>query len=53
MNRLVEIISNVSTDPKLVENVSITIGRLGLACPEVLAPDLERFVVVGCGVHVS
>ena len=42
MTRLVEIMDKKTTDPKLVENVSITVGRLGLAFPEVLAPDLER-----------
>lgn len=42
MVRLVDIIGQRTTDPKLVENASITVGRLGLACPETLAPDLER-----------
>eukprot|EP00903_Cladosiphon_okamuranus_P010633 g10055.t1 len=43
MSRLVDIMSRKTTDPKLVENVCITVGRLGSACPEALAPDFPRY----------
>ncbi|CAM9616045.1 unnamed protein product, partial [Hapterophycus canaliculatus] len=48
MSRLVDIISKKTTDPKLVENVCITVGRLGSACPESLAPDLARYCSDWC-----
>ncbi|CAM9750697.1 unnamed protein product, partial [Scytosiphon promiscuus] len=48
MSRLVDIISKKTTDPKLVENVCITIGRLGSAFPESLAPDLVRYCSDWC-----
>ncbi|CAN0150828.1 unnamed protein product, partial [Ectocarpus fasciculatus] len=44
MSRLVDIIGQKTSDPKLVENVCITVGRLGSACPEKLAPDLPRYM---------
>jgi hypothetical protein len=35
---------NPSIQRTLLENVAITIGRLGLICPTMVAPHLENFV---------
>ena len=40
---------NLETTPKtLLENTAITIGRLGLVCPNEVAPYLNQFVRVWC-----
>jgi transportin-1 len=43
MAKLVHIINSQNVSISLMENAAITIGRLGLICPEVIAPHLETF----------
>ncbi len=48
---LIKLIENINleTTPKtLLENTAITIGRLGLVCPNEVAPYLSQFVRVSC-----
>ena len=42
------IITKASLNRNLLENTAITLGRLGLVAPEVVAPHLEEFVVPWC-----
>lgn len=44
LQRLFPLIVNPSIQRTLLENVAITIGRLGLICPTMVAPHLENFV---------
>lgn len=43
MQRFVDIIANPRVPKGLQENAAIALGRLGLACPEQLAPHLGAF----------
>lgn len=43
MQRFVDIIGNPRVPKGLQENAAIALGRLGLACPEQLAPHLSAF----------
>jgi hypothetical protein len=47
MGKLIEII-NGFYPRNLIENVAITIGRMGLVCPQAVAPYLEEFIVPWC-----
>jgi len=47
--KLVPIINkHEEVNKSLVENTAITLGRLGLVCPEVGAPHLEHFIKPWC-----
>ncbi|KAI8909313.1 armadillo-type protein [Powellomyces hirtus] len=53
LERLVRLLNNRNPDqivtPKAVrENAAITIGRLGLVCPELVAPHLSTFIAAWC-----
>ncbi|CAD5125177.1 DgyrCDS13420 [Dimorphilus gyrociliatus] len=45
---LVQIINRPNTPKTLLENTAITIGRLGLVCPEEVAPSLQHFIRQWC-----
>ncbi|KAI7899319.1 armadillo-type protein [Cokeromyces recurvatus] len=44
LQRLFPLMMNTQTQRTLLENVAITIGRLGLVCPNLVAPHLEGFI---------
>ncbi|KAI9474313.1 MAG: armadillo-type protein [Benjaminiella poitrasii] len=44
LQRLFPLMMNTQIQRTLLENVAITIGRLGLVCPSLVAPHLEGFV---------
>ncbi|OLL22468.1 Importin subunit beta-2 [Neolecta irregularis DAH-3] len=44
LQRLVTLLQADTKPPTLLENAAVTIGRLGLACPSAVAPQLESFV---------
>lgn len=46
--KLIENINGESTAKTLLENTAITIGRLGLVCPNEVAPFLNQFAHVWC-----
>lgn len=48
LNQLVEIINRPNTPKTLLENTAITIGRLGLVCPDMVAPMLPQFIRQWC-----
>ena len=41
---LINIINRPNTPKTLLENTAITIGRMGLVCPQIVAPSLLQFV---------
>lgn len=45
---LIEIINRPNTPKTLLENTAITIGRLGLVCPQEVAPTLHQFIRQWC-----
>lgn len=45
---LIHIINRVNTPKTLLENTAITIGRMGLVCPTIVAPHLQQFVRPWC-----
>ena len=49
MAKLVPILLHPKALRSLNENSAVTIGRLGLVCPDVVAPHLEVFVSSWCG----
>ncbi|XP_033636471.1 transportin-1-like isoform X1 [Asterias rubens] len=48
LNQLTDIINRANTPKTLLENTAITIGRLGLVCPQVVAPVLPQFIRQWC-----
>ncbi|CAH1772300.1 unnamed protein product, partial [Owenia fusiformis] len=48
LNQLIEIINRPNTPKTLLENTAITIGRLGLVCPQEVAPLLQQFIRQWC-----
>ncbi|CEP13027.1 hypothetical protein [Parasitella parasitica] len=44
LQRLFPLMVNTQIQRTLLENVAITIGRLGLVCPDIVAPHLEMFI---------
>lgn len=48
LGQLIENINRPNTPKTLLENTAITIGRLGLVCPEDVAPYLSRFICMWC-----
>ena len=45
---LITIINRPNTPKTLLENTAITIGRMGLVCPQMVAPSLLQFVRPWC-----
>lgn len=43
---LIEIINRPNTPKTLLENTAITIGRMGLVCPQQVSPYLQSFIRV-------
>ncbi|XP_041357123.1 transportin-1-like [Gigantopelta aegis] len=48
LGHLVDIINRSNTPKTLLENTAITIGRLGLVCPQEVAPMLQQFIRQWC-----
>ncbi|WWC73445.1 uncharacterized protein I206_107415 [Kwoniella pini CBS 10737] len=48
ISRLVPILLNTKSPKSLTENAAVTIGRLGLVCPALVAPDLPNFAQAWC-----
>ncbi|EIW71747.1 hypothetical protein TREMEDRAFT_71251 [Tremella mesenterica DSM 1558] len=48
IQRLVPILLSKNSPKSLSENAAVTIGRLGLACPAVVAPELRTFAQEWC-----
>lgn len=48
MERLVPILVNPKSPKSLSENAAVTIGRLGLVCPALVAPHLADFAQAWC-----
>ena len=48
IQRLVPILLNAKSPKSLSENAAVTIGRLGLVCPALVAPDLGNFAQAWC-----
>merc|ERR1740131_637718 len=48
LNPLITIINRPNTPKTLLENTAITIGRMGLVCPGIVAPSLQQFVRPWC-----
>lgn len=48
LHQLIENINRPGTPKTLLENTAITIGRLGLVCPEDVAPFLQTFIYQWC-----
>lgn len=44
LQRLFPLMVNPTIQRTLLENVAITIGRLGLVCPTIVAPHLKMFI---------
>lgn len=48
LGQLIENINRPGTPKTLLENTAITIGRLGMVCPEEVAPFLPQFICMWC-----
>jgi len=48
LERLIALLANEQTPRTLLENAAITIGRLGLVAPDLVAPHMETFVEQWC-----
>merc|ERR1719376_1008721 len=48
LTQLIDIINRSNTPKTLLENTAITIGRLGLVCPQDVAPLLQQFIRQWC-----
>ncbi|KAI1290217.1 Transportin-1 [Halotydeus destructor] len=48
LSQLITIINQPDTPKTLLENTAITIGRLGLVCPQEVSPSLAQFVRPWC-----
>lgn len=48
INRLVPILLNGKSPKSITENAAVTIGRLGLVCPALIAPTLASFAKAWC-----
>ncbi len=48
LTQLIENINRPGTPKTLLENTAITIGRLGLVCPDKVAPYLSSFISMWC-----
>ena len=47
-DRLIPILLNSKSPKSLAENAAVTIGRIGLVCPALVAPDLDKFSQAWC-----
>ena len=48
IQRLVPMLLNQKSPKSLSENAAVTIGRLGLVCPALVAPELPTFAQAWC-----
>ncbi|CAG8553062.1 7040_t:CDS:10 [Diversispora eburnea] len=48
LERLIPLLTSETTPRTLLENAGITIGRLGLVCPQLVAPHLDIFSEAWC-----
>lgn len=48
IERLVPVLLSPKSVKSLSENAAVTIGRLGLVCPQLVAPHLEIFIEAWC-----
>lgn len=48
LSRLVPILRSTRVARSLTENSAVTIGRLALACPQLIAPHLDQFIKQWC-----
>ncbi|RKP06775.1 Transportin-PC [Thamnocephalis sphaerospora] len=48
LERLIPLVTSTEVPRSLHENASITVGRLGLVCPTLVAPQLESFAKEWC-----
>jgi len=48
VRQLIQIMTKPNLNRNLLENTAITLGRLGLVAPDMVAPHLEEFVVPWC-----
>jgi len=48
MQKLILLMNKQNLNQSLAENTAITIGRLGLVCPDAVAPQLEQFIQSWC-----
>lgn len=48
LERLIFLINKRSLNPNLLENVAITLGRIGYVCPDLVAVQLEQYVQNWC-----
>ncbi|KAF9086646.1 hypothetical protein BGX29_011963 [Mortierella sp. GBA35] len=48
LERLIPLLTSDSTPRTLLDNSAITIGRLGLVCPQLVGPHLEVFAEAWC-----
>ncbi|GAB5367182.1 hypothetical protein AAMO2058_001207600 [Amorphochlora amoebiformis] len=48
LEKLVSLIKNPSAPKSLLENAAITLGRVGLVCPEIVAKHLHHFAKQWC-----
>ncbi|KAJ2020876.1 hypothetical protein IW146_003042 [Coemansia sp. RSA 922] len=53
LERLIPMLNNPNTPLTLAENAAITIGRMGVVCPAMVAPNLEVFAERWCMVLSS
>ncbi len=48
LDKLIPLMNKQNLNRNMLENTAITLGRLGFACPDILAPRLEEFLVSWC-----
>lgn len=48
LSRLVAVITSGNVARSLTENSAVTIGRLALACPQLVAPHIDQFIRQWC-----
>lgn len=48
LERLIPLLQSAHTSNSIRENSAVTIGRLGFACPQLVSPHLESFIVPWC-----
>ncbi|PWN39074.1 ARM repeat-containing protein [Ceraceosorus guamensis] len=46
--RLIPVLMSTKSPKSLMENAAVTIGRIGLVCPALVAPHLEQFIEQWC-----
>ena len=48
LQRLIPIMLDSKVSRMLAENVAVSIGRLGIACPDEIAPHLDKIALAWC-----